>query len=81
MIASRTDVRDTPSSARELTLRGQPRPDRELAAVDERSDLAGDLPVEPQRLDRLQRHGDSSCRGERRDRPAHVAAPVHGLIW
>ena len=47
----------------ELALGGQARAGGKFAVVDERRDLAGDLPVEPQRLDRVQGHGNSFLLG------------------
>ncbi len=64
--------------ARELALSGQPRARRELAVVDQRGDLAGDLPVEPRRLDGMQRHGIHplmrACRLHGARSSAHLAA-------
>src|SRR5207244_13077934 len=40
----------------ELAFGRQARPGGEFAAVDERGDLARDLPIEPDRFDDLQRH-------------------------
>src|SRR4029453_1025282 len=43
-----------PEQRRELALGRQSRARRKFAVIDERRDLAGDLPVEPQRLDGMQ---------------------------
>ena len=45
---------------RQVALRWQPRAGRELAFVDQRAQLIGDLAVEPARLDGLQWHEEAN---------------------
>jgi hypothetical protein len=45
-----------PQQRRKFALGGQARTHRELAVVDERADLPGNLPVQPQRLHGMQGH-------------------------
>ena len=56
MIASRTEVRDTPSKPAQLAFRRKTGPGGEFAVVDQRDDLSGDLPIQPRRLHRAQWH-------------------------
>ncbi len=79
MMASRTDVRDTPSSTASSRSAGRREPGGEFAAVDQRGDLAGDLPVEPQRLDGLQRH-DRDPPGKRRRSVCREACLLDGAV-
>ena len=61
MIASRTDVRDTPSTEASSRSAGRRAPGDELALVDQRCDLVGDLPVQPRRLDGGEGHIPLPC--------------------
>src|SRR5262249_26823644 len=54
-----------PEERGELAFGGQARAHRILAIFDERRDLPGDLPVEPKRLDYVQRHESPKMRRQR----------------
>ena len=85
MIASRTDVRDTPSETASSRSAGSRDPARKLAAGDQLRDLVGDLPIEalaarptvqrqgnPPATFRLAAYRDG-------DQPVHAAA-IHGIL-
>ena len=60
---------------RKLALGRQARARRKFAIVDQRRDLAGDLPVEAQRFDRMQWHGSASPDAGGGQHPHRVSGP------